>query len=206
MTERRKAIIDRINNNDIVLDIGCDMAILGEELAKKGIHSIASDIRESIIIKAKKRIEKLNLSEYITFYTSDGFKNIKSHYDTVVISGMGANNIIKILSLINNKIKKIIIVSNNNFHIIREEMMKLNYKIKEEEIIKEKNKFYNLILYTYGNEKLNTEEIYFGKNHKNKILLHEINNRYLKELEQIYKYNKKEIIKKLLNILIEYKY
>lgn len=42
---------------------------------------------------------------------------------------------------------KIITISNNNHDILRSEMIKLGYYIKEEEIIKDKSKYYNLIVF-----------------------------------------------------------
>ena len=42
-----------INDNDIVADIGCDQALLGIKLAKRGIKSYGSDISNKVIEKAK---------------------------------------------------------------------------------------------------------------------------------------------------------
>ena len=82
MNKRLERISTYINECDNVADIGCDQAILSEILAKRNIHSIASDIKKNIIENASKKIRKLNLNEYVNFIVSDGIKNIPNNPST----------------------------------------------------------------------------------------------------------------------------
>ena len=164
MSNRINTILKYIDVNDRVIDVGCDHAILSDMLAKKSIPSIASDINENIINKRKGE----NHSPLITFLVSDGLKNIgDSLYDTVVISGMGSNLIYNIISYSSLNFKKIITVSNKDYYELRKNITSLGFIIDKEEIIFEKNKFYNLIVFIKGNKKYTHEELLLGVNHQN---------------------------------------
>lgn len=197
MNKRINTILKYIDESDKVLDIGCDQALLGIELAKKSIYSYAGDIKENIVLNAKEKTKIIKLDKYITFKTSDGLKEfINDDIDTLVIAGMGTYTILDILKN-SKKYKKIITISNNDHYLLRTEMIKYGYKIKFEEIIYEKNKYYNLIIFIPGKEKYTEKELYFGYNHQNIELLNK-RNKYLLE-----KYNKlpKKGKNKLKNII-----
>ena len=160
---RIEAIYQLIDENDKVVDVGCDQAKLSILLAKRNQSSIASDISEKVIIKAK---EKIN-NDLIDLRISNGLDKIKEgEADTLVLSGMGTHTIIDILSKTKLRFKKIITISNNYHDILRSKMNYLNYKIKEERIIKENNKYYNLILFVPGNKEYSEKELLLGVNHK----------------------------------------
>lgn len=178
---RIESIYSFIDKNDKVVDVGCDQAKLGIMLAKSNIKSIASDISINVISRAKEDINKLGYSDYIDLRVSDGLSNIKEgEADTVVLSGMGTYTILEILNNTKLRFKKVITISNNYHDILRTKMNDLNYKIDRELIIKENNKYYNLILFKEGNNDLTPKEILLGKNHINDDL-------YLEYLEYIKK-------------------
>jgi len=204
LTKRIDAIVKRINNSDIVLDIGCDQALLGIQLAKKGIHSYASDIKKNIILKAEDKVKKLNLTKFITFIVSDGLTNINVGVNTLVLAGMGTHRILNILTSSKKTYKKIITISNNSHDILRMRMKELGYTIKEEEVILEKNKFYNLIEFEIGAHHLTKEEIIVGKNHTNKELLKQKNEYLLNKYSKL-KVKRKEI-QELIDIISKYVY
>jgi len=206
LTKRIKALIDKISEDDIVLDVGCDMALLGESLARLGINSYASDIRENIVLNAKNRIENLGLSSYITFFVSDGDKNIDVFVDTLVIAGMGTHNILDIISNSNKSYKKIITISNNNHDILRKEMIKFGYYASLEEIIYEKGKYYNLIVFEKGKYKYSKVELIVGINHINKELLKQKNEYLINKYKKVYNESNNESIKELIELIENYKY
>lgn len=186
---RIESIYSFIDKNDKVVDVGCDQAKLGIMLAKSNIKSIASDISINVISRAKEDINKLGYSDYIDLRVSDGLSNIKEgEADTVVLSGMGTHTILEILSNTKLRFKKVITISNNYHDILRTKMNDLNYKIDRELIIKENNKYYNLILFKEGNNDLTRKEILLGKNHIDDNLyndyLNYLKNKYLSIKEQ----------------------
>ena len=101
---------------------------------------------------------------------------------------MGTHTILEILNNTKLRFKKVITISNNYHDILRTKMNDLNYKIDRELIIKENNKYYNLILFKEGNNDLTRKEILLGKNHIDDNLyndyLNYLKNKYLSIKEQ----------------------
>lgn len=202
---RLEKISSYISDNEKVLDVGCDQALLSKILAKRKIYSIASDLRPNIIENAKKNLTPLE-KEYITFSVSDGVPTILNEEYTLVLSGMGAHTILDILKNSNYRFNKIITISNNNNDILRTEMSKLNYYVLEEEIIKEKGKFYNLIVFDNVKRDYSKEQILVGINHKNKELLKEKNEYLIKKYTSILNIANNEKLIDIVNTLKNYKY
>lgn len=201
---RIESIYSLIDENDKVVDVGCDQAKLSIMLAKRNQKSIASDISEKVIDRASKTIKELSLDNLIDLRVSNGLDNIKeSEADTLVLSGMGTHTILDILSDTNIKFKKIITISNNYHDILRVKMNDLGYKINKELIIKENNKYYNLIEFTIGNNNLSKEEELIGLNHIDKTMYNEYLNylldKYLNIQKQSKNQNKK--INEIINII-----
>lgn len=202
---RLEKISSYISDNEKVLDVGCDQALLSKILAKRKIYSIASDLRPNIIENAKKNLTPLE-KEYITFSVNDGVPTILNEEYTLVLSGMGAHTILDILKNSNYRFNKIITISNNNNDILRTEMSKLNYYVLEEEIIKEKGKFYNLIVFDNVKRDYSKEQILVGINHKNKELLKEKNDYLIKKYTSILNIANNEKLIDIVNTLKNYKY
>lgn len=202
---RLEKISSYISDNEKVLDVGCDQALLSKILAKRKIYSIASDLRPNIIENAKKNLTPLE-KEYITFSVSNGVPTILNEEYTLVLSGMGAHTILDILKNSNYRFNKIITISNNNNDILRTEMSKLNYYVLEEEIMKEKGKFYNLIVFDNVKRDYSKEQILVGINHKNKELLKEKNDYLIKKYTSILNIANNEKLIDIVNTLKNYKY
>ena len=201
---RLEVISSYIDDNEKVLDVGCDQALLSKLLSKRRIYSVASDIVPSIIENAKKNLMPLE-KEYITFKVGNGITIDEKDY-TLVLSGMGTYNILKILSESKVKFNKIITISNNNHDILRKEMTSLGYYVKSEEIIKDKGKYYNLIIFDTNKRKYTKEDIVVGVNHKNKELLKEKNLYLINKYKDILKSVNNEKLKNILDILENYNY
>ena len=185
-SKRLKAITEFIDENDKIIDIGCDHALLDVYLKEEypNINVIASDISEGAIKQAKKTIEKHNMDEEIDVRIGDGLTVADTdEYDTIVISGMGFYTIKDILS---NKdklkdVKKIIIQSNTDIIKLRKYIIKLGYKITREKLIEDKDIVYTIIEFKPGVEKYNYKQIYLGPRlMENKDEL--FNDYYLKKL------------------------
>ena len=159
---RIEAINSLIEDKDRVVDVGCDQAKLSLMLAKRNMSSIASDISEKVISKAKSTIS----NDLIDFRVSNGLENInEGEADTLVLAGMGTHTILEILNNTTLRFNKIITISNNYHDILREKMNDLDYKVSKEQIVKENNKYYNLIVFENGNKDYTNEEIELGLNH-----------------------------------------
>ena len=179
---RIEALYSLIDINDNVVDVGCDQAKLSLMLANRNQSSIACDISENVINRAKKSID----SPLIDLRVSNGLSNIKEEEaDTLVLAGMGTHTILEILNNTKLRFKKIITISNNYHDILREKMNTLNYKVDSELIIYENDKYYNLIKFIEGNRQYTKKELSLGLNHINKQLYKEYLNYLLKKYENI---------------------
>ena len=193
---RIDAIYSFIDLKDRVVDVGCDQAKLGILLAKRNQKSIASDISPKVIERASLDIRKLGLDNLIDLRVSNGLQNIKEkEADTLVLSGMGTHTILEILNSTKIKFNKIITISNNYHDILRDKMNELNYKVDKELIIKENNKYYNLILFTKGIKKYTKKELLLGLNQVDSELYKEYLNHLLNKYKTIKKSSKDKNIK-----------
>lgn len=207
LNKRLSSISAFINKEDKVIDIGCDHGLLGIYLYQKQKNRIiSSDINELPLKKAYDNLVKYNLENEITLKLGNGLETIENDIDTVVISGMGGLTIIEILKDIKKypNVKKLVISPNNDFLLTRKEISKLNFMIKNEEIVKENNKYYLISVYEFGKKKYSN---YFGKldlNNKEVIdyysSIYYKNKSILKSIPKIYVIKKLKI--KLENYLI----
>lgn len=193
---RIEAIYSFIDLKDRVVDVGCDQAKLGILLAKRNQKSIASDISPKVIERASLDIRKLGLDSLIDLRVSNGLQNIKENEaDTLVLSGMGTHTILEILNSTKLRFNKIITISNNYHDILRNKMNELNYKVDKELIIKENNKYYNLILFTEGTKEYSQKEILLGLNQVDSKQYNEYLNHLLKKYKTIKESSKDKNIK-----------
>ena len=168
LSSRLKALADYIEDNDSMVDIGCDHGLLDIYLTlnKKNVKVVASDVNENALNNAKKNIKKYNLEDEISTVLSNGLDNIDtSMLNTIVISGMGAHTIVGILY--NNlkklkSIKKIVIQSNNDLDFLRYKVSKIGYYIKKESMVKDAGIIYTLIEFRRGMRFYSKKELYFG--------------------------------------------
>ena len=165
---RLLAIASLIDNGSSVLDVGTDHAYLPIILSqnKKCKSIIASDVSSNALKIAKDNLKKYHIDD-VKLILSNGLDSINDDYDTIVLAGMGTSTIIKILE--NKKLPNTLIISSNNdLYKLRKFMNKIKYKIKEEIVILEKNKYYDIIKYQKGNEKLSYFKKMYGKSNDKK--------------------------------------
>ncbi len=167
ISKRLKAITGFISDNSKIIDIGCDHALLDIYIYQnfKNVSVIASDIHEGAIKIAKNNIKRYNLEDKINLRYGDGLSVVnKNEIDTIIISGMGYNNIKKILSDTDKleSVEKIIVQSNTDIVKLRKMVISLGYKIEREVMVKEKEIIYTIIEFTKGKEKYTYEQMYFG--------------------------------------------
>ena len=165
---RLLAIASLIDKGSSVLDVGTDHAYLPIFLSqnKKCKSIIASDVSSNALKIAKDNLKKYHIND-VKLILSNGLDSINDDYDTIVLAGMGTSTIIKILE--NKKLPNTLIISSNNdLYKLRKFMNKIKYKIKEEIVILEKNKYYDIIKYQKGNEKLSYFKKMYGKSNDKK--------------------------------------
>lgn len=168
INKRLKHIANYVDDNCNVIDVGCDHALLSIYLEKhkKNISIIASDIKEGPLEQAKKNIE-IYKSKKVVLKIGNGISTVDSSTDTVIISGMGANTILNILSNNQDKlvnIKKMILSPNNDFYLLRKTLSKFEYVIQYEEFVFDRGKYYPIMICVKGNKKYSDFELNYGVN------------------------------------------
>lgn len=166
ISKRLRVIGDLVKDNSFILDIGCDHALLDIYVVKnkKNIKAIASDINEKPLKTAKENIKKYD-AKNIKITKKDGLESYEEGVDTIILSGLGSKTIVSILKKdkdILTKIDKLIISSNNDYLFLRKSICDLGFKIEEEQIIIDKNKYYPIIVFIKGKEKYNSFELKYG--------------------------------------------
>ena len=168
LSKRLGCIADFIGENDSVIDIGCDHALLDIYLAQKSKERnlLAADINENALKGATRNINKYKLSDYIVVVASNGLEKINTaNYNMIVVSGMGAHTIVGILysSMKNlNTIDTLIIQSNNELDFLRYKVTKIGYYIFAEKLIEEQGIIYTVIVFKKGKRFYNKKQLLLG--------------------------------------------
>lgn len=167
ISKRLKTISSLINDKSVILDVGCDHALLDiyTVLNKKNVKAYASDINELPLKQAKKNIKENHLEEKIQTIKMNGIESVPEDVDTLVISGLGGVSINHILN--NNKenlkrINTILLSPNNDFIKVRKNLKNIGYFIEEEYLLEDKKVIYLLLKLKKGRRHYSKEEIFFG--------------------------------------------
>ena len=171
MKKRRlEEIINLVEDNSIVADIGTDHGIVPYELIKsnKAKKVIASDISEKSLDKLREKLDYLDEPEKIILNVSDGLDNLNEYQvDTIIISGMGGNLIVDILNKNIDVAKSancLILGANNSLSVLRKFLHDNSFEIIEEVDLFENDKYYQIIKVKVGKQLfLNEYEYEFGK-------------------------------------------
>lgn len=166
LSKRLTSLALLVDKDDNVADVGCDHAYLSIHLAENNLCNsiVATEIAEGPYNVALKNIKSNDLREKIKLYLTDGLKNVEENIDTIIISGMGATTIIKILNEYKNlsKIKKLIIQSNNDWEILRRYLNNKGFYIEKEIYTAENEKDYITILATKKDKTNKEQELIMG--------------------------------------------
>ena len=167
ISNRLKSLIKYIDNRDKAIDVGCDHALLDIYLIKENIldNIIVSDISIKALEQGINNIKKYKLEDVIDARCGNGLDvlNDNDSINTIIISGMGTNTILKILdnNYLNN-INKLIIQSNRDYYELRKYICLKGFYIENEEVINDNNKIYINIIFKRGNKKYNDTELKYG--------------------------------------------
>lgn len=170
LDKRLRAVVDNIDGK-VFADVGCDhgkvtVCALLEGRAQK---AIACDISQKSLDKAIALAKSYGLNN-VQFRCADGLKRIcDNEVDCVVIAGMGGKEIMSILTIIPQGIKKFVLVAHKNTIELREFLASKNIYIDKDFVVEQGGKFYNIIVAVAESGKsceLSEEELYLGKNSK----------------------------------------
>ena len=196
LSKRLSIIYSFIDEGSSVVDVGCDHGYLLIELAKnnKSTNLLGVENKLGPFSTLKKNIKLNNLDGKINSSLSDGISNVDSSFDTLVIAGMGSDNIVGIIERNKDKLSlfnTIIIDSHTETEKIRRYFVKKYYKIGNEKIIKDNKIVYEIIKFVKGKANYSDLEFKYGP-----IIL---NNKNDEEFKEIYNERVQYLTKKLEN-------
>ena len=168
LSNRLLKISSLVKNHDVIIDVGCDHALLDIYLTKNKIvkKAIATDITRGAIKMALKNVSYYDCLN-VDVREGNGLDTLKKedNVSLIIMSGLGNQKIVSILNDNKEKlsnIKKLVISSNNKFYQVREKITKLGFIIESEAIVLEDGKYYIIMKFIKGNKNYSYKELYFG--------------------------------------------
>mgnify|MGYP000247603720 CR=1 FL=1 len=151
-------------------DIGTDHAYVPIWCVIHGIcqTALACDVRPGPLQIAKKRIGVYQLGDHISTRLSDGLEALlPGEADTIVIAGMGGLLIADILQRGRAVIQPdthLILQPMTAIEELRHFLYQNGFRVLDEHVVQEENKFYNLLEVCLGADTASESEIIVGRN------------------------------------------
>jgi len=168
ISQRLLACCNFVCKGDRVADIGCDHGYLGIHLLTNRIasHVIESDIATGPLDSARRNAQKYGVASAMTFYLSDGVRDIPRDFDILVCAGMGGDTMIHILSAapwLKSSQYRLILQCQSKTPLLRRYLSENGWRITEESVLKEGKFLYTIMEVYYEPEypRLTTAEWYF---------------------------------------------
>lgn len=144
-----------VRPGDRVADVGCDHGYLGIHLLQTGLASsvIASDVNEKPLQSAVVNAVRYGVKEKMSFYLSDGVRNIPRDFDCLVCAGMGADTMISILESapwLRNSRYRLILQCQSKRPELRRYLAKNGFVISRETLARDGKFIYTVMEVTYG--------------------------------------------------------
>ncbi|WP_078413800.1 tRNA (adenine(22)-N(1))-methyltransferase [Priestia abyssalis] len=166
LSKRLEEVVKLIPSNAAIADIGSDHAYLPCYAYLKGFikSAIAGEITDGPFQSAVQQVRKTGLEQVIEVRKGDGLEVISpNEVDCITIAGMGGTLIRTILEEGKNKlegVQRLVLQPNIGAKTLREWLLEHSWEIKEEKILEEDGRIYEIIaaeqgeaLKPYGKEK-----------------------------------------------------
>ena len=146
ISKRLNSLTKYVTSDDKIIDVGCDHAYLDIYLVQSGIVDkvYVCDVNANALQNGIDNIEKYELSSNIIPIHGYGIeKAVYYDVDTLIISGMGAKNMIEIMSSpYLSRFYKLILQSNNNHEELRRFLSSKGFTVVNEEVVQDSKKTY----------------------------------------------------------------
>ena len=164
---RLEAIVDLCPTTKKIADIGCDHGYVTAELIleDKAKMVVATEKSEQCLNKAIILANTINIAPFISFRQGDGFGPITKcdKIDCAVIAGMGGEEIIQILQNKPRRLFDFVLQPMKDTVKLREYLLQNHFKIEVDKLVKDGDKFYNVIKTTHGRDRMSDIEVFFGR-------------------------------------------
>lgn len=150
LSPRLKACCSYVEQGDRVADIGCDHGYLGIWLLKQSIARsiVAADVKPQPLNSAVRNAEKYQVSDRMSFYLSDGAKNIPRDFDVLVCAGMGADTIVSILEAapwLKSSSYRLILQCQSKVPMLRKYLSENGWQISKETVLRDGRFLYTVM-------------------------------------------------------------
>lgn len=170
LSKRLKQVLTYIKPTDRLVDVGCDHGYLAIEAIKKGVKLVQLvDNKKMPLDSARHNLEKVEqkTNVEIIFTLASGLTMTDERINVATICGMGGDLIADIIDEsfdIAKSLDLLILQANTKVEHLRLYLMNNKFKIIDESFIKDKNKFYPIIVvkYTETITKISDIEIKYG--------------------------------------------
>lgn len=165
-SKRLLEIANMVKPDSNVYDVGADHGLLEFNLVSRNenIKIVAVENKIGPFKILQKNVS--GLKNVRTCYRS-GLASMKDNHDTLILAGMGGENIINILAEHPDrvvKVKNIIADAHRDIEKVRHEIVNYGFCIAKEKIVYENKKFYDIILFAKVDSKVTykDDEYKFG--------------------------------------------
>lgn len=139
---------------DRVADVGCDHGYLGIHLLQNNIASYvyAGDVNEGPLRSAVINAQRYGVTDKISFYLSDGVRNLPRDFDTMVCAGMGADTMVAILEAapwLRDPHYRLILQCQSKTHFLRKYLSENGWRIFEETVVRDGRFLYTVMEVIY---------------------------------------------------------
>lgn len=154
LSQRLLACCEFVPAGSRVADIGCDHGYLGIHLLTAGIarSMIESDINEGPLQSALHNAHKYGVQDKMSFYLSDGARNIPRDFDVLVCAGMGADTMIHILDSapwLKDSKYRMILQCQSKTPLLRQYLSENGWHIAREAVLRDGKFLYTVMLVCY---------------------------------------------------------
>ncbi|MDO4301752.1 MAG: class I SAM-dependent methyltransferase [Clostridia bacterium] len=170
LSKRLQRVADTVRKSNVIADIGTDHAYIPIYLVKKGIaeRAVAADISAGSCKKAQLNINNNHLSDLISVRCGNGLEVIdkNENIDTIIIGGMGGLMAISVLESNREAVsnaKQLVLQPQRDIDKVRRYIHSIGFRIVNENMLIDGDKFYNIIDAEKGTEEYSEIEYLFGK-------------------------------------------
>lgn len=205
LSKRLQQVADTVKKSNTIADIGTDHAYIPIYLIKNGIakRAVAADISEGSCKKARININSNHLTDLIDVRCGNGLEVINGSevINSIIIAGMGGLMAISVLESNKEAVQRaeqLVLQPQKDIDKVRRYIHSIGFKIVNEKILVDSDKYYNIIEAEKGKECYSEAEYVGGKiliESKSPILKEYIefeDNKLLIVLENMKKNNKEE--------------
>lgn len=163
---RLLSVAEMVPPSKCIVDVGTDHGRLPVWLVKRGIaeRAIVTDISAASLKKAEALIKAHGLESLIEPRVGDGLSVVyPGEADTVVISGMGGlliRDILENAPQVTASVKTFVLQPMRNQGLLRKWLVNSGYAIVDESLVREKDKFYEVIVAQHGKQHI-PRDVYY---------------------------------------------